>query len=81
MFETMDAPPRGALMFVRFVAVMLVGVGLLDVGLYLVQCFQPNHPLPVKILPLVLDSIPFWVGAVALVKARAIAEWIENRFD
>ena len=68
-------------MFVRFAALALIGLGLLDVGLYLAQCFQPRHPLPVKLLPLVLNSAPGLAGIVVLARAKAIAEWLANKFD
>jgi len=68
-------------MFVRFAATALMGLGLLDVGLYLAQCFLPQHPLPVRILPLALNSAPFLAGTVVLIRARAIAEWLANKFD
>ena len=56
-------------------------VGLLDTGLYLTQCFEPKHPAPVKILPIALNSIPFVIGVVILVKARAVAEWISDKLE
>ena len=38
MFESMDAPPRGALMLVRFAAAALISMSLLEFGLYLAEC-------------------------------------------
>jgi hypothetical protein len=77
----MDAPLRGALMFVRLVAACFMVVGLLDTGLYLKQCFEPKHPAPVKILPIVLNSIPFVIGVVILVQAKAIANRISDKLE
>ena len=77
----MEAPPRGALLLVYFVASCLLVVGLLDVGLYLAQCLQPKHQVPVRILPLVLDGLPFIAGAVMLAKAKALAAWIAEKLD
>ena len=68
-------------MLVYLVAGCLLVVGLLDAGLYLAQCFQPKNPVPVKIPPLMLDALPGLAGVVILIKARAIAEWISNKFD
>ena len=56
-------------------------IGLLDTGLYLTQCFEPKHPAPVKILPIVLNSIPFVIGVVILIKARAVANWISDKLE
>jgi hypothetical protein len=77
----MDAPLRGALMFVRLVAGCFMVIGLLDTGLYLTQCFEPKHPAPVKAFPIVLDSIPFLVGVGILIKAKAIANWISDKLE
>ena len=77
----MDAPIRGALNFVRLVAACLMVIGLLDTGLYLEKCFEPKNPAPVKILPIVLDSIPFAIGVVILIKAKAVANWISDKLE
>jgi hypothetical protein len=77
----MDAPHRGALKFVRLIAACFMVIGLLDTGLYLTQCFEPKHPAPVKILPIVLNSIPFVIGVVILVKAKAVANWLSDKLE
>ncbi len=77
----MDAPPRGALTFVRLVAVCVMVIGLLDVGLYLTECFEPKHRAPVKVFPIISNSIPVFLGIILLVKARAIAHWIAEKFE
>jgi hypothetical protein len=77
----MDAPLRGALNFVRLVAGCFIVIGLLDTGLYLTQCFEPKHPAPVKVLPMVLNSIPFLIGVAVLIKAKAIAQWISDKLE
>ncbi|HEY1661252.1 MAG TPA: hypothetical protein VGI03_02445 [Verrucomicrobiae bacterium] len=77
----MDAPTRGALTFVRLVAVCSMVIGLLNVGLYLTQCFEPKHPTPVKVFPIILDSIPVIIGIILLVKAKAIAHWIDEKLE
>jgi hypothetical protein len=77
----MDAPHRGALKFVGLVAACFMVIGLLDTGLYLTQCFEPKHPATVKISPIVLNSIPFVIGVVILIKARAVANWISDKLE
>jgi len=75
----MDAPDRGALMLVRFIAVSLICVTLVELALYWVIA-QHNHT-PVGVFPCILKSIPAVVGVVMLIKAKAIAEWISNKLD
>ena len=77
----MDAQLRGALNFVRLVAACLMVLGLLDTGLYLGQCFEPKHPSPVKILPIVLNSVPFVIGVVILIRTKTVANWISDKFE
>jgi hypothetical protein len=79
MFEAMDEPERGALMFVRFTAVALIGLSVLELGLYGGECYV--HHQPVRILHGVILFVPFLLGVVVLAKARAVAEWISNKFD
>ena len=76
---TMDAPDRGAMMLVRFIAVSLICVTLVELALYWVIA-QHNH-VPFGIFPCILKSIPAIVGVVMLIKAKAIAEWISNKLD
>jgi hypothetical protein len=39
----------------------------------------PNqHPPPINILRIILDSIPIIAGVVILIKAKAIAEWLSD---
>lgn len=68
-------------MFVRFVAGCFMVIGLLDTGLYLTKCFEPGHHTPLKILPIVLNSIPFAIGIVILIKAKAVANWISDKLE
>ena len=77
----MDAPLRGALNFVRLVAACFMVIGLLDTGLYLTRCFEPKNPAPVKILPIVLDSIPFAIGVIILIRAKAVAQWLSDKLE
>jgi hypothetical protein len=75
----MDAPERGALMLVRFVAAALIGWTLVDLALYWVIA-QHDHKA-MEIVPCILKSIPGLAGIVILVKARVLAEWISNKLD
>jgi hypothetical protein len=75
----MDAPERGALMLVRFVAITLMGWTLADLALYWVIC-QHNH-VDMKITVCVVKSLPLLAGLVVLVKARALAEWVADKLD
>jgi hypothetical protein len=77
----MDAPSRGALMLVRLVAVCIIVIGLLDVGLYLTQCFEPRHRTAVRLFPILTNSIPVFIGIIILVKAKAIAEWVMDKLE
>jgi hypothetical protein len=75
----MDAPDRGALMLVRFIAVSLLAVTLVNLALYWV--ITQHNSTEMTIFPCVLKSIPAVVGLVLLVKARAVAEWISDKMD
>jgi hypothetical protein len=77
----MSTPARGALTLVRLVAVCLIVIGLLDVGLYLTQCFEPKHRVPVKIVLIIWNSIPVVIGIIIIVRAKAISEWIADKLE
>ena len=66
-------------MLIRFIAAALVGWALVDVTLYLVVA--RHKELPVEVLPCVVKSIPAVAGILLLIKARAIAEWLADKFD
>ena len=66
-------------MLVRFTAAGLVGLGVLELGLYGGECYV--HHEPVEISQIALRCISFLLGIVVFVKARAVAEWISNKFD
>lgn len=75
----MDAPDRGALMLVRFIALSLIGVAIVEVVLYWVVSSSHNEPL--QIFACILKSIPALIGVVMLIKAKALAEWISDKLD
>lgn len=77
----MDAPDRGALTLVRLIGVMTVVMSLLELGLYLVNCYNPRHPVPVQPLEVALWAIPVVVGIVILIRAKALAEWVARLLD
>jgi len=77
----MDAPERGALTLVRLVGVILIVWTILDLGLYWAKCSNPQHPMPVQVVPVLLKLISAVVGILILIRARAIAarlsEWLD----
>jgi hypothetical protein len=75
----MDAPERGALMLVRFIAACLIGWAIVDIALYCVLCEHKN--VPIEIFPCVLKSISAIVGIAALIKSKSLAQWISNKLD
>jgi len=68
-------------MLVRLVAYCIMIVGVLDTGLYVTRCLEPKHPMPVKVIPIVLDSIPTVIGIIILIKAKALAAWLANKIE
>jgi hypothetical protein len=73
----MDAPERGALMLVRFIAASLMGMSIVELALYGLE--YKFRQTPVNILLSTLWIVAFLVGATMLIKAKAIAEWISDR--
>ena len=66
-------------MLVRFIAVALMGVSVVELALYWVV--SSSHHTPMETFPCVLKSIPAVLGLVILIKAKAVAEWISNKLD
>ena len=66
-------------MLVRFVAAALIGWTFVDLALYWVLA-QHNHTA-METFPCILKSIPFVLGVVLLIRARAVAQWISNKLD
>jgi hypothetical protein len=75
----MDAPDRGALMLVRFTALSLISVSVVELTLY--GIVNSAHHKPLQIFPCVLKSIPAVLGVVALIKSKAVAKWISDKLD
>lgn len=66
-------------MLVRFIAVALIGWAVAELGLYWLVCHHDNKPM--EILPCIFKSLPLIVGLVALIKSRALAEWVSDKLD
>jgi hypothetical protein len=75
----MDAPLRGALMLVCFIAIALIGYGLLEAGLYWGECLA--HKQPVNISHFAFPAIPLLAGLALLVRAKAVAKWISDKLE
>jgi hypothetical protein len=75
----MDAPERGALMLVRFIAAALIGWAMVDSALYYAIARHNNTALAA--LPFILKSIPAVIGLIVLIKAKAIAEWVADMME
>ncbi len=66
-------------MLVRFIALSLMCVTLVNLVLYWVVS-QHNHT-GMTIFPCVVKSIPAVIGVILLLKAKAVAEWISGKLD
>jgi type IV secretory pathway VirB2 component (pilin) len=81
----MDASHRAALMLVCFIAIALMGFGLIDLSLHWMKSLHwiegSLHKTPMHISDFVFPTIFFVPGVVILFKANAIAEWISNKLD
>jgi hypothetical protein len=75
----MDTPDRGALMLVRFIAIALMGFGLINLSVHWIESYA--HHVPMQTFDFALPSICFVLAIVVLIKASSIAEWISNKLD
>jgi uncharacterized membrane protein HdeD (DUF308 family) len=75
----MEAPERGALMLVRFIAVALICWTVLEVSLYLV--INQHNGTPIQVVPCLIRSLPLLIGIVILIKSKALALWIAEKLD
>ena len=66
-------------MLVRFTAVALISVTVVELALY--WAVSSSQHAPMETFPCVLKSIPAVLGVVILIKAKAVAEWISNKLD
>jgi hypothetical protein len=72
----MDAPNRGALMFVRFLAACCMAFSLVELVLCLAE--YKYRAMPVNPILFALWVVLFLAGVAVLVRARIIAEWITD---
>jgi hypothetical protein len=75
----MDAPHRGALMLVRFIAVALIGLSVIELSLSWVESSTRHAPL--RVIHLVLPAVLFTLGMAVLIKAGSLAKWISDKLD
>lgn len=75
----MEAPERGALMLVRFVAVALIGWAIVDLSLYWIVRSHNNQPLAIGTC--LLKALPLIAGAVILICSKSLAEWLSDKLD
>ena len=66
-------------MLVRFIAIALMGISVVELGLYRIE--SSVHHTPMRIFHFALPAIFFVPGVVVLIKAHSIAEWISNKLD
>jgi len=75
----MDAPLRGALMLVRFIAVALIGLGVVELSLGWLE--SSAHHAPLRIFDVILPAIMLALGVAGLIKAGSLAKWISDKLD
>lgn len=75
----MEAPERGALMLVRFIALALIGWTITELALHVVV--NRHNGQPMSLLPCLVRSLPLLAGLVMLIKSRALAQWLADKLD
>ena len=65
-------------MLVRLIGALFLLWTIFEMGLYLANCLNPKHRIPVELLPVLLRVIPAVIGTAILIRARALAEWLSN---
>jgi len=66
-------------MLVYFIAISLVGYGLLEMALYWGECLA--HKQPVKSLHFALPALPLVAGVVLLVRGKTVAKWLADKLE
>lgn len=66
-------------MLVRFIAVALIGLGVIELSLSWIQ--SSAHHTTLRIFDFALPAMLVVVGVAALFKANSLAEWISNKLD
>ncbi len=64
---------------VCFIAIALIGYGLLEMGLYWGECLV--HKQPVRILHFARPAVPLVAGVVILIRAKAVAKWLADKLE
>ena len=66
-------------MLVRFIAVALIGLGVIQLSLFWLE--NSARHAPMRVFDFALPAILFGLGVAGLIKAGSLAEWISNRLD
>jgi len=66
-------------MLVRFVAVAIIGLSVLETGLYAAEIFV--HHLAIGVVHCALLTFLLLLGIVILARSRAVAEWLSEKLD
>ena len=66
-------------MLVRFIAVALIGFGMIELMLSWLE--NSTHHTPLRAIDFLLPAILFVLGIAGLFKASSLAEWISNKLD
>ncbi len=66
-------------MLVRFVAVTVIGLGLVMAGLSAADSLA--RKVPVDKIHCALLLIPVLLGIVMLIRSKALAEWLSDRLE
>ena len=66
-------------MLVRFIAVALIGFGVIELSLSWLE--NSTRHMPMRTVDFVLPGILFALGVVVLIKAGSLAAWISNKLD
>jgi hypothetical protein len=75
----MEAPERGALMLVRFVAAALIGWTAVELALY--YALSAHNHTPMKISLCAVKTVPLILGIAVLIKSKSLAEWLSDMLD
>ncbi len=75
----MDEPHRGAVILVRFIAVGLIGLGVIELSLSWLE--NSAHHTPMEPFDFAVPAILFVAGIVVLIKTRSLAAWVSDKLD
>ncbi len=66
-------------MLVRFIAVALIGLGVIELSLSWLEHSARHAPL--RFFDVALPAILFALGLFVLIKAGSLAKWISDKLD